>query len=146
MKAKEILAEIRRLIAEGSDAKEALIQLVSKEFKELRQLNADRKGGDAAILRLMKEYNQKWNIVIAQLRTIPLDQYGGRCLLQENDFARMIFGITRDKTKSSDLIEQEIEVLTKPQQLTNQQVADVRRKLRLEQEERETMARFLGLL
>lgn len=116
MKAKEIVAKIRQRLNSGADAHEALADELVADVHRMRQQNDARKGQVAALLRLMKEYNQKWNSVIAQLNLMSEFQAEGQAYLQPDDFVRAVLHSVRDDSAS---IEGEKDLVLRPQSVTN---------------------------
>lgn len=138
MKAKEIVAEILKITDHGCPPNEAFARLLTKEMEEMRGLNAQRKGGDAAWLRVIRETNTKWNSVIRGVNESPHFQCQGKTWLREDDFARMVLSLS---SHPSD--EAQVRALTAPTTISNKVLADARSKAQEEEYTREEIMRFV---
>lgn len=117
MKAKEIVANIRQKLSVGSDAHEVFTDELVADVHRMRAQNEARKGQEAALIRLMKEYNQKWNSVIAQINQLPEFQVEGKAYIRTDDFVAAVLHSIRP---SSSDIEEEKTLVLQPQSVTNE--------------------------
>jgi hypothetical protein len=78
MKAKEIVSSIRQKLDAKEDSHKVFTDEIVADVHRMRTQNAERGGQSAALLRLLREYNQKWNSVIDQLNLMPAFQEGGQ--------------------------------------------------------------------
>ncbi len=140
MKAKDIAAEILKIAGYGAPANKAFTKLFVQDFQSMQQANRDRKGGDAAMLRLMKEYNQKWNSVIKIINQDVLFTKDGVNWLRQDDFVRLTLAMTGDENDES-----QIQMLLSPFQVSNETVSQVRRSFNAQQQVyKENLRAFFG--
>jgi hypothetical protein len=139
MKAKEIAAEILKIAGHGAPANEAFTKLFVQDFQSMQQANRDRKGGDAALLRLMKEHNQKWNSVIKIINQDELFKKDGVNWLHQDDFVRMTLAMTGDENDDS-----QIQMILSPFQVSNESVARIRRHIEEQKVNRDLFLNLLG--
>ncbi len=137
MKAKEIAAEILKITSYGCPPNEAVAKLLSQDFEDMRKVNKDRKGGSAALLRLIREYNQKWNAVINQLNQHETFQDSGRTWLRLNDFARAMLALAGDEDDEAQL-----NMILSPVTSSNAAVARVQRSVERQESEAATFRQF----
>ncbi len=103
MKAKEIVASIKQKVSTGEDSHKVLTDELVADVHRMRSQNEDRKGQAAALLRLLREYNQKWNSVISQINQLPEFQKEGQSYLKADDFVTMVLSSIRsDSTDIED--------------------------------------------
>ena len=96
MKAKEIVASIKQKIEAGEDSHKVFTDEFVADVHRMRAQNEERKGQAAALLRLFREYNQKWNSVIDQINLLPEFQKEGQTYLKADDFVTMVLSSIRN--------------------------------------------------
>ena len=116
MKAKEIVSSIRQKLDAGEDAHQVLSDEIVADVHRMRSQNEERKGQSAALLRLLREYNQKWNSVIAQLNLMPEFQQDGQAYLKSDDFCLGVLHSIRDNVAD---IESEKAMILGTRSITN---------------------------
>jgi hypothetical protein len=144
MKAKEIVKRIREKLDTGVRENEAYTSEVSDDFERLQESNRTRKGGDAALLRLIREHNQKWNAVITEVNTWPEFQDQGRTWIAVDDFVRHIVSLTHEKC-DPEMIEQEIKMFLTPQTISNLAVRQEQKRQREQEFENRLIRQFFGV-
>lgn len=123
MKAKDIVKKLTETVEAGVDASEAFSIELLADFVRMRDQNKERKGGDAALLRCMREYNQKWNSVILQVNELPQFKHNGRTWLHLDDFMRMVIKSVVARTDcSEDEVDKEVDLLLRPTSVSNEAV------------------------
>lgn len=140
MKAKEIVQALRQSVQEGSIAVDATSKQLVDDLTRMQTQARERKCSAAAIIRMAKEYNQKWNSVVESLKDDLAFVAEGKPFLHSDVFA-CVFTASISKGASEVERNELTRLILRPQAFTNEELRQFEREWSSQKE----LASFLSL-